>query len=143
MHATQPHGRRDSTPKRQADEAPRRTSEAASQGTEHLSDLMTSLQRMPQRAVKEHLVHVVAALPSPRDVASVDEVLHDAVHRTLADTNQPSDLGQPHLTILGDAHQHVRMVREERPRWNHRRRAWQLLDHPAMVAGDIDPRTMV
>ncbi len=33
------------------------------QRAEHLGDLMTRLQRVPQRLVEVHLVHVVTALP--------------------------------------------------------------------------------
>jgi hypothetical protein len=45
-----------------------------------------------------------------------DEVIDQAMGGALADADQPSNLGDSNLGILGDANENVTVVGEERPR---------------------------
>ena len=92
---------------------------------------MARLEWMAERTIETYPVDVVATLTSPHHVSRVDEVLHDAVHGTLTDAHQSRYLRQPHLAVLHDAHQHMRVVRQERPRRNHRRRRNEFLGQGA------------
>lgn len=110
------------------------TSRGAGERTKHLRDLVPCLQRMAKGAVEEHLVDVVAATTRARDATGFDQILNYGMHGSLTDAHQPCDLSEANLIVLGDAFQHMGMVRQERPRRNHCRRRHQLLRHPQRLA---------
>ena len=66
--------------------------------------------------VKSNLVAVASPSSGLNDVSGFNQILDDAMHGPLANSNQKSDLGEAHLGVFGDADQHMRMVGKKRPR---------------------------
>ena len=49
------------------------------------------------------------------EVARLLQLRDDALRRTLGDADQVRHLTQPHIGVLGDAQEHVRVIGEEGP----------------------------
>ncbi len=60
-------------------------------------------------------VVVAPAVPRPRDVPGVDELVDDAVRRAFSDSDPLADLAEPDTGIFGDAEKDAGMVGEKRP----------------------------
>ena len=82
---------------------------------EDLADVVSALDRVPQRPVAADPVGVAAAFAQPVQVTGLDEIAHDALRCPLGDTHPLGDIAQPQSGIAGDAHQGVGVVGQERP----------------------------
>ena len=76
------------------------------------------------------LVAVPATDSFVAHVALALEFGDDALRGTLGDPDPLCDLAQQHVRILGDAEQHVAVVREERPTV----RSWHGANHTSLVS---------
>src|SRR3954447_8898545 len=62
---------------------------------------------------------VMVAPPPPlaREIAGRLELVDDAVHRALGDPDRVADLAQADARVARNAREHLRVIRQERPRW--------------------------
>jgi hypothetical protein len=70
---------------------------------------------VPHRAVEDDVVAVTAPFSMPREAASGFEVFHDALDRSLGDTDLISQVAEPKLGIAGQADEHMTVITQERP----------------------------
>jgi len=82
---------------------------------EEVRDPLLTGHRVREGQVRPDRVAVAATDPLALDVLRRDEVLHDAMRRTLRDPDEVADVPQPHVRILRDAQQDLPVVRQERP----------------------------
>ena len=66
--------------------------------------------------VKSNLVAVASPSFGLDDISGFNQILDDAMHGPLANSNQKSDLGEAHIVVFGDADQHMRVIGKKRPR---------------------------
>lgn len=81
---------------------------------------MIGLEGMAQRSIHIDFVDVVTTLPAPDYVSGINEIAHDAMNRSLTDSNHLGDLCQPHHGVLSDTKQHVGVVGQKGPAGVHR-----------------------
>lgn len=94
---------------------------------------MVCFERMAEWSVEAYFVDVVATLLLADDVSRFDQVGHDAVHRTLTDTDEPRNVHEPNFRILGDAQENVCVIGEEGPTRNFRIRGGGTSFHDVIV----------
>ena len=85
------------------------------QDTEDLTDVMTALDRVPQRLICADAIEVAPAFALPVEIAGIDEVAHDPLRGTFGDAHPFSDIPESKPWVAGDADQGVCVVGEKRP----------------------------
>src|ERR671930_1700399 len=83
---------------------------------EELPDRMSLLRRVAHLDPRVDEVVVTPTDAPPLDVAGFDEVHEDPLSRPLRDTDVLGEVPQPDVRVVRDPQEHLRMVREERPR---------------------------
>ena len=68
-----------------------------------------------KRFVEVNRIDIVSPNFGDGDVASVNQFVNYAVHRSFSNANQLCDFAEAHIWILCNAHQHVGVVRKECP----------------------------
>jgi hypothetical protein len=105
---------------------------------EYIPQPVLGLKWVAKMAVESKFVDASPSDACTGDETSIDEVVHDAMYCALTDTDQPSHFGQPYFGVLGNTHENMPVVREERPGWdftgrhNHR---WHLFVRTYVHAG--------
>ena len=77
---------------------------------------MLAFDLVPHRTADDDVVAVPTPFAMPREAASLFEVVHDALHRSLGDTHLVGQITETEVGIAGQADEHMAVVREERPR---------------------------
>ena len=77
--------------------------------------MVAELRRMAHGAVPVNRVVVASTDARALDVASLDEIGEDALRRSLCDADDLCDVAQADVGVLGQAEQHLGVVRDERP----------------------------
>jgi hypothetical protein len=87
------------------------------QDLEHVTDRAPAADRPLQRQLALDRVAVAAAIPTLvlHHVAGLGEVVDDAVDTALGDAELQGDVAQPHVGVMGDAHQCPCVNGEEAP----------------------------
>ena len=76
---------------------------------------MAQLLAVPHRVLSIDRVAISAADPGGPDVSRVDELGEDPLGGPLGDPDPAGDVPEPDVRVLGEAEQHLRVVRQERP----------------------------
>jgi hypothetical protein len=84
-------------------------------GVEELTDRLVHLERVTQSAASHDPVAVSAADSLASEVSLGFEVRDDARDRPFGDADPVGDVTLTSLRILGEAHQDVRVIRQECP----------------------------
>lgn len=92
------------------------------------------LDRVPQWHLAAHLVTVSPPIADLVQVPALIELCHDALNRTLRDPNLARHVPKPHTRCLGNAQEHVGVVRQERPAGVNSRACASSLGHAATTA---------
>ncbi len=82
---------------------------------QEIADEVLAFDAVAHRAIGDDLVPIAPALAVPGEAPRGLEVLHDALHGALGDTDLLGEVAQTELRIAGEADQHVAVVRQERP----------------------------
>ena len=86
------------------------------QEVEQLADLMLELLGMPHTPLPVEHVPIAAADTLALEIAGVDEVVDDALGRSLGDADRGRDVPHADIGISLNGQQHLRVAREEVPR---------------------------
>jgi hypothetical protein len=76
---------------------------------------VADLSHVPHRVLAVHRVVVATADPAAFEVAGLDQLGDDPLHGAFGDSDRVGDVPEPHVGIVGEAEQHLGVVREERP----------------------------
>jgi hypothetical protein len=90
---------------------------ASGEGPKDIRNLVVGFQWVSERTVEPNFVHVVSTLFAPDHVAGIDQIGHDAVDRSLTDSDESGDVDKTDFRVLGDAQQNMGMVGQECPFW--------------------------
>jgi hypothetical protein len=94
------------------------------QKVEQLADLMLELLGMPHAALAVEHVPIAATDALALKVAGVDQVVDDALGRSLGYTDRARDVAHADIWVSLDGQQHLRVAREEVPRAAFYFRTW-------------------
>lgn len=82
---------------------------------ENLADAVTGLERVAQTLVGVHSVVVSATDPLDVEIPTLFEVAENALHGTLGDADETSDVSLAEVGVPEQGEQDVAVVREEGP----------------------------
>ncbi len=75
-----------------------------------------AFQRMPERLARMNSILVTPSYSLDREVSGLDKIGHNLLHRSLGNSHLIRDIAETGIVISANAQQHMRMIREERPR---------------------------
>ena len=91
------------------------SSSRANKELEQIPHLSPPDEGMTEGKLRDDLVPISASLSLAEHVALFDQLGQNPVGGTLGDPDRGADVAQPDARVLGDADQHLGVVREERP----------------------------
>lgn len=70
---------------------------------------------MAQWTIEIHLIGIAASYPGGGQVAGLDGIVNDAVNRSFANPNFPTDLREPNVVIVSNADHDMAVIGQEGP----------------------------
>ena len=79
-------------------------------------DLKCGLVGVPHRGASVDEVVIASPVTPPFDDSGCGEIRHDPLGRALGDPDSLGNVPEPDVAVLRDPQEHLRVIREERPR---------------------------